>query len=238
MPPFVSRGLRSRHLGVDARVKPAHDERGEFEPMQPTQNLQIDAQRLWDSLMHTAQIGGTAKGGICRLTPHRSRPPGARLVQGPMRGARLHGDGRRSRQHVRAAARASTLPCRPSPWARTSTPSRPAASSTACSASSARSKPCARCTTPATRPTRPSRSSTGPTRKARASRRPCSPPASSPACSRPTTPIRARIATAKLSARNSSASATRAAKKPAPTSSRPCSSCTSSKARSSRTKAA
>ena len=32
------------------------------------QNLQIDAQRLWDSLMHTAQIGGTPKGGICRLT--------------------------------------------------------------------------------------------------------------------------------------------------------------------------
>jgi beta-ureidopropionase / N-carbamoyl-L-amino-acid hydrolase len=32
------------------------------------QNLQIDAQRLWDSLMQTAQIGATAKGGICRLT--------------------------------------------------------------------------------------------------------------------------------------------------------------------------
>jgi beta-ureidopropionase / N-carbamoyl-L-amino-acid hydrolase len=32
------------------------------------QNLQIDAQRLWDSLMATAQIGATAKGGICRLT--------------------------------------------------------------------------------------------------------------------------------------------------------------------------
>jgi beta-ureidopropionase / N-carbamoyl-L-amino-acid hydrolase len=30
--------------------------------------LQIDAQRLWDSLMKTAQIGATAKGGICRLT--------------------------------------------------------------------------------------------------------------------------------------------------------------------------
>jgi beta-ureidopropionase / N-carbamoyl-L-amino-acid hydrolase len=28
----------------------------------------IDAQRLWDSLMATAQIGATAKGGICRLT--------------------------------------------------------------------------------------------------------------------------------------------------------------------------
>ncbi|MGA7229850.1 MAG: M20 family metallo-hydrolase [Xanthobacteraceae bacterium] len=30
--------------------------------------LQIDAQRLWDSLMETARIGATAKGGICRLT--------------------------------------------------------------------------------------------------------------------------------------------------------------------------
>jgi N-carbamoyl-L-amino-acid hydrolase len=32
------------------------------------QNLQIDGQRLWDALMHTAQIGATPKGGICRLT--------------------------------------------------------------------------------------------------------------------------------------------------------------------------
>jgi N-carbamoyl-L-amino-acid hydrolase len=32
------------------------------------QNLQIDAQRLWDALMHTARIGATPKGGICRLT--------------------------------------------------------------------------------------------------------------------------------------------------------------------------
>jgi len=30
--------------------------------------LQINAQRLWDSLMETARIGATAKGGICRLT--------------------------------------------------------------------------------------------------------------------------------------------------------------------------
>ena len=36
--------------------------------MQKMQNLQIDAQRLWDTLMETAKIGGTAKGGICRLT--------------------------------------------------------------------------------------------------------------------------------------------------------------------------
>src|SRR5580698_3884299 len=32
------------------------------------QNLQIDGQRLWDTLMQTAQIGATPKGGIRRLT--------------------------------------------------------------------------------------------------------------------------------------------------------------------------
>ncbi len=32
------------------------------------QNLAVNPQRLWDSLMETARIGGTAKGGICRLT--------------------------------------------------------------------------------------------------------------------------------------------------------------------------
>ncbi len=32
------------------------------------QNLTINPQRLWDTLMDTAQIGGTQKGGICRLT--------------------------------------------------------------------------------------------------------------------------------------------------------------------------
>jgi N-carbamoyl-L-amino-acid hydrolase len=32
------------------------------------QLLQIDARRLWQTLMDTAQIGATAKGGICRLT--------------------------------------------------------------------------------------------------------------------------------------------------------------------------
>ena len=31
-------------------------------------NLQINAERLWDTIMETAKIGGTAKGGICRLT--------------------------------------------------------------------------------------------------------------------------------------------------------------------------
>ena len=32
------------------------------------QNLSIDAERLWGELMETATIGGTPKGGICRLT--------------------------------------------------------------------------------------------------------------------------------------------------------------------------
>src|SRR6185437_4317784 len=32
------------------------------------QNLQIDAQRLWDTVMETAKFGATPKGGICRLT--------------------------------------------------------------------------------------------------------------------------------------------------------------------------
>ncbi|WP_278878316.1 M20/M25/M40 family metallo-hydrolase, partial [Paracoccus yeei] len=31
-------------------------------------NLTIDAERLWDSLMQTAEIGGTPDGGIARLT--------------------------------------------------------------------------------------------------------------------------------------------------------------------------
>jgi len=31
-------------------------------------NLRADPARLWDALMATAAIGGTAKGGICRLT--------------------------------------------------------------------------------------------------------------------------------------------------------------------------
>ena len=32
------------------------------------QNLRINGQRLWDSLMETAKIGATPKGGLCRLT--------------------------------------------------------------------------------------------------------------------------------------------------------------------------
>src|SRR6476619_3945506 len=34
----------------------------------PMKNLKIDPERLWNDLMETAAIGGTPKGGICRLT--------------------------------------------------------------------------------------------------------------------------------------------------------------------------
>src|SRR5271166_1507789 len=41
---------------------------GATEPSNPTHNLMISAGRLWDTLMATAAIGATQKGGICRLT--------------------------------------------------------------------------------------------------------------------------------------------------------------------------
>ena len=31
-------------------------------------NLAINAERLWGEIMETAAIGGTPKGGVCRLT--------------------------------------------------------------------------------------------------------------------------------------------------------------------------
>ena len=107
-------------------------------------NLTIDAERLWDELMETAAIGGTAKGGICRLTltdldrqvrdwfKSRAQALGCRVTVDDM-GAMF---ARRERQRPT---------CRRSPSAAISTPSRPAASSTACSACSRRWKRCARC---------------------------------------------------------------------------------------------
>ena len=45
-------------------------------------NLTIDPERLWDDLMETAKIGGTAEGRHLPADADRSRPRGARLVQG------------------------------------------------------------------------------------------------------------------------------------------------------------
>ena len=68
------------------------------------QNLQIDGQRLWDTLMHTAQIGATPKGGICRLTLTDLDREVRDWFKAQCEGARLHCRGRRSRDHVRAPA--------------------------------------------------------------------------------------------------------------------------------------
>src|SRR5262249_57046985 len=46
--------------GLTLRISPAMD--------RLMQNLKIDGERLWSELMETAAIGGTPKGGICRLT--------------------------------------------------------------------------------------------------------------------------------------------------------------------------
>jgi N-carbamoyl-L-amino-acid hydrolase len=44
------------------------DRRGATQLKIPMSNLAIDPERLWSELMETAAIGGTPKGGICRLT--------------------------------------------------------------------------------------------------------------------------------------------------------------------------
>ncbi len=46
------------------------------------ENLRINGQRLWDSLMELAQIGGTPKGGVCRLTLTDLDKQGRDLVLG------------------------------------------------------------------------------------------------------------------------------------------------------------
>ncbi len=64
------------------------------------QNLKIDGERLWGELMETAAIGGTPKGGICRLTLSDLD----RQVRDWFKTARLHGRDRRHGRDVRAKA--------------------------------------------------------------------------------------------------------------------------------------
>ena len=44
------------------------------------QNISINGERLWDSLMQMGKIGGTAKGGVCRLALTDLDKQGARFV--------------------------------------------------------------------------------------------------------------------------------------------------------------
>src|SRR5215813_12717443 len=52
-----------RAYATTSRRDPSHQHRGTR-----MQNLKINAQRLWDTLMETANFGRTVKGGIKRLT--------------------------------------------------------------------------------------------------------------------------------------------------------------------------
>ena len=67
-------------------------------------NLKIDGERLWNELMETAAIGGTPKGGICRLTLTDLDGHVRDWFKARGGSARLHGDGRRHGRHVRAPA--------------------------------------------------------------------------------------------------------------------------------------
>ena len=95
------------------------------------QNLRIDAQRLWDCLMATARIGATPKGGICRLTltdlDRQVRDWFKRQCEALGCTVAIDDMGN---MFARRPGKNPALPR--SPWARISTPNRPAASSTAC----------------------------------------------------------------------------------------------------------
>jgi len=62
------RGSEIGHVrdASDPRVKPEDDDNAK--PNNPGGNIAIDGERMWATIMETAQIGGTPKGGICRLT--------------------------------------------------------------------------------------------------------------------------------------------------------------------------
>jgi hypothetical protein len=66
--PQGERACYATPIFLSRRTKQLTDRRNPGTREQEMQNLQINPQRLWDTLMETAQIGATAKGGICRLT--------------------------------------------------------------------------------------------------------------------------------------------------------------------------
>ena len=53
--------------------------------------LRVDGERLWDSLMELAKIGATPKGGVCRLTLTDLDKQGRDLVSGWAREAGMTG---------------------------------------------------------------------------------------------------------------------------------------------------
>ena len=69
------------------------------------ENMRIDADRLWDSLMEMARIGPGVAGGNNRQTLTDDDARGRALLQGMVRGGGLHDGARRDGQHVRRAGR-------------------------------------------------------------------------------------------------------------------------------------
>ncbi len=110
----------------------------------PGENLRINPDRLWDSLMEMAKIGPGVAGGNNRQTLTDEDGEGRHLFQTLVR-----------RRRARPWASTRWAPCSPAAKAPTpmrcrsmsaaiSTPSRPAASLTACSACSVRWRSSAR----------------------------------------------------------------------------------------------
>ena len=167
------------------------------------QNLQINPQRLWDTLMETAQIGATAKGGICRLTltdldrqvrdwfKAQCEALGCTVTVDEVGNMFARRPGKKRQPRADRHGLASRHPADRRQVRRRARRARRARGDAHAARDRLRDQRAR------------SRSSTGPTRKARASRRPCSPPASLPACSRPTSPMRAPTATARHSAMSS-----------------------------------
>ena len=201
------------------------------------QNLHIDPQRLWDQLMETAQFGATAKGGIRRLTltDDDRQVRDWFKAQCEALGCTVTVDevgnmfARRPGRNDDAAADRDGLASRHAADRRqVRRRARGAGRARGAAHPGHRS---------ATRPTRRSRWSTGPTRRARASRRRCCASGVFAGVFTPELRLRARGPRGQAVRRR--AGADRLPRRGAGgrrTGSAPCSSCTSSRGRSSRTR--
>ena len=164
--------------------------------------------------METAQFGGTQKGGIRRLTlsnEDRQVRDWFKLACEAI-GCTVTVD---DCGNMFARRPASATTCRRSAWALISIHSRPAASSTASSASSARWKSCAPCTPAGYETNAPHEIVNWTNEEGSRFAPPCWLPAFLPASSPAISPIRARIARARYSSRNSIASTIGARNRPA-----------------------
>ena len=76
------------------------------EPVVPAGNIAIDGDRMWATIMETAQIGATPKGGIRRLTLTDLDRQVRDWFRAVVQGRRMHGVGGRHGQYFCAPGRA------------------------------------------------------------------------------------------------------------------------------------